>query len=69
LRGYAVLWTALRRRMPMPIRTITMLELGKVKIKTTAWAPMLPALRATATFSLVPPVSTGRKRRRTKKKR
>jgi hypothetical protein len=53
----------------MPIRTSTMVELGKVKIKTTAWAPMLPKLQTTATFSLVPPPSTGRKRRQTKKKR
>jgi hypothetical protein len=52
----------------MPIRTTTTLELGKVRTKTTAWAPMMPALRTTATFSLVPPASGGRKRRRTKKR-
>jgi hypothetical protein len=54
----------------MPIRTTTTLRLGKVRTKTTAWAPMLPTLRTSSTFSLIPPLfSTGKKRRRTKKKR
>ncbi len=53
----------------MPIRTTTTLKLGKVRTKTTAWAPMLPTLRTSSTFSLVPPVLTRKKRRRTKKKR
>jgi hypothetical protein len=53
----------------MPIRTTTTLKLGKVRTKTTAWAPMLPTLRSWSSFSLVPPLLSGRKkRRRTKKK-
>ena len=52
----------------MRIRTSTTLTpAGKVKIKTvTRAAPMLPALRTSATFSVVP---TRKKRRRAKKKR
>ena len=53
----------------MRIRTNTTLTpAGKVRIKTTTRAaPMLPALRTSATFSVVP---TRKKRsRRTKKKR
>ncbi len=51
----------------MRIRTSTTLTAsGKARVKTTVKAaPMLPALRASATFSMVPK----RKRRRTKKKR
>ena len=52
----------------MRIRTNTTLTpTGKVKVRTTTKvAPMLPALRTSSTFSLIPP---GKKRRRTKKKR
>jgi hypothetical protein len=52
----------------MRIRTnTTFTPSGKVKVKTTVKpAPMLPALRSSSTFSLVP---TTTKRRRTRKKR
>jgi hypothetical protein len=52
----------------MRIRTNTALTpSGKVRVKTTVKAaPMLPALRSSATFSVVP---TPRKRRRTKRRR
>jgi hypothetical protein len=54
----------------MPIRTTTTLKLGKARTKTTAWAPMLPTLRTSSTYSLIPPLlSTRNKGRRTKKKR
>lgn len=55
----------------MRIRTNTTLTpTGKVKVRTTTRiAPMLPPLRTSSTFSLVPSVPTGRKKRRTKKKR
>jgi hypothetical protein len=52
----------------MRIRTNTTLTpTGKVKVKTTTKvAPMLPALRTSASFSLSP---TRKKRSRTRKKR
>ena len=55
----------------MRIRTNTTLTpAGKVKVRTTTRvAPMLPAIRTSSTFSLVPTVPTRRKRSRTKKKR
>ena len=51
----------------MRIRTnTTITPLGKVKVRATVKAaPMLPALRSSATFSAVP----ASKRRRTKKRR
>ncbi len=51
----------------MRIKTNTTLTpAGKVRVKTTTRvAPMLPALRTSSSFSLVPT----KKRRRTKKKR
>ncbi len=51
----------------MRIRTNTALtSSGKVRVKTTVKAaPMLPALRTSATFSAVPPP---KKRRRRKKR-
>jgi hypothetical protein len=55
----------------MRIRTSTTLTpAGKIRVRTTTRvAPMLPAIRTSSTFSLVPTVPTPRKRRRTKKKR
>jgi hypothetical protein len=56
----------------MRIRTNTTLTpAGKIKVRTTTrLAPMLPALRTSSTFSLVPAAPTHRKKRgRTKKKR
>ncbi len=53
----------------MPIQTTTTVKLGKAKTKTTAWAPMLPTLRTSSTFSLVPAGSSTKKRRRTNEKR
>jgi hypothetical protein len=55
----------------MRIRTNTTLTpRGKVRVRTTTKvAPMIPALRTSSTFSLIPTATTGRKRRRTKKKR
>jgi hypothetical protein len=52
----------------MRIRTnATLTPAGKVRIKTTTRiAPMLPALRTSATFSVVP---APKKKRRRKKKR
>ena len=55
----------------MRIRTNTTLTpTGKAKVRTTTrFAPMMPALRTSSTFSLAPVGASGRKRRRTKKKR
>ena len=55
----------------MRIRTNTTLTpAGKIKVRTTTRvAPMLPTIRTSSTFSLVPAAPAHRKRRRTKKKR
>ena len=55
----------------MRIRTNTTLTpAGKIKVRTTTRvAPMLPAIRTSSTFSLVPEAPTHSKRRRKKKKR
>jgi hypothetical protein len=56
----------------MHIRTkTTITPAGKVRIKAAVKvAPMLPTLRASATYAAIPSAApTRRKRRRTKKKR
>jgi len=56
----------------MRVRTnTTITPAGKVRVKTTVKpAPMLPALKASTTYSVVPSApSTRKKKRPTKKKR
>jgi hypothetical protein len=56
----------------MRIRTNTTITPGgKVRVKTTVKpAPMLPAIKASTTYSVVPPApATRKKKRRTKNKR
>lgn len=48
----------------------TITPAGKVRVKTTVKpAPMLPALKASTTYSIVPAATPARKKKRQKKKR